>query len=109
MGFDLRTTEVYEAGETEWNARYSYEPIVHKRSIANRRTTFRSVQTVTMVVRFQPMPRTSRNYYRTDRVRGSPLVGRLLMVAGVLPADGNDPEYVDSDDEDSTDEKWGLG
>jgi hypothetical protein len=27
-GFDLRTAEVYEAGETEWNARYGYEPMV---------------------------------------------------------------------------------
>jgi hypothetical protein len=26
--FDFSTTKVYEAGETEWNARYGYEPMV---------------------------------------------------------------------------------
>lgn len=26
--FNLSTAEVYETGETEWNARYGYEPMV---------------------------------------------------------------------------------
>jgi hypothetical protein len=35
QAFDLRTAEVYEAGETEWNARYGYEPMVRRSTAKN--------------------------------------------------------------------------